>query len=52
LTMASAFAAASWTPRSVMIHLRSDNGRISLPINSDKQTISEPAATSQKCHNG
>ena len=31
-------------------HLRADNGRISFPINPDKQTISEPAGTSRKCH--
>jgi hypothetical protein len=43
----SAFAAASWPSRSVMIHISvADDGRISLPIYPDKQTISEPVG----CH--
>src|SRR5260370_17703590 len=33
-------------------HLRADDGRISLPIYPDKQTVSEPVGTSQKCQGG
>src|SRR3979490_653422 len=52
LTMLSAFAAASWMSRSVTIHISpADDGRISLPIYPDKQTISDPVGTSQECQN-